>query len=610
MTMKKPQSIQEQAYARFAEIDGSHPYRAAAPQGFVDYPARTRHHGRVFYLNFELAREMGLLPTDHPDRLTPALSRAVLDAFSLQIINEYDMLHKVRIPVADRRPNAYMATRYLQLQHPDKSGLTSGDGRSIWNGCFSARGKTWDISSCGTGATRLSPATAIEKRYFRTGDKKVSYGGGRSDLDDGVAAAMLSEIFHRNAITTERTLAVIAFPDRTSINVRAAPSLLRPAHFFGWLKQNDYANLKGLTDFYIARQIGNKAWPKMSPPAGYDYFLRQSARDFARAAARFEMEYIFCWMDWDGDNILSNGGIIDYGSIRQFGLFHYEYRYDDYDRMSTNIIEQRRKARHIVKTVAQLTGYVKTGRKRPKNTYAKHPALALFDREFALHKREILLYKIGFNERQIVTLMRDANTQSALTEFQTTFTYFERAKSKRGPYEVSDGITWDAIFCVRDILRELPQRILQTGAELTPEQFMEIILSDYAKGSDRKPNKTRIRHIRNFQAQYGRLLVAAARRLGLAEGRLLKNIARRSALINRYERMTGDAVIHVTSKLMEYARNNSFADVYAIFMEFVDAQVLRPEYFTANARQAAHRVRRPEYLHSMLEIVREHRDGI
>ncbi|MCA9467220.1 MAG: hypothetical protein KC643_17490, partial [Nitrospira sp.] len=136
------------------------------------------------------------------------------------------------------KPNTYMATRYLQLQHPDKTGRTSGDGRSIWNGQIAYRGTTWDVTSCGTGATCLSPATAIEKKFFKTGDCTASsYGCGRSDLEDGMAAALMSEIFHRNGLATERTLAVIEYPKGSSINVRAGTNLLRPSHLFRYLKQ-------------------------------------------------------------------------------------------------------------------------------------------------------------------------------------------------------------------------------------------------------------------------------------------------------------------------------------------------------------------------------------
>ena len=128
---------------------------------YVDYAARARHGGKVFYFNFELAKEMGLIGKRHPRQMNAALTKAVLDAFSLVIINEYDITHGVRFSKKDIRPHRYMATRYLQCQHPSKKGLTSGDGRSIWNGCFTGRGVTWDISSCGTGATCLSPAVAI-----------------------------------------------------------------------------------------------------------------------------------------------------------------------------------------------------------------------------------------------------------------------------------------------------------------------------------------------------------------------------------------------------------------------------------------------------------------
>ena len=59
---------------------------------------------------------------------------------------------------------------------------------------------------------------------------------------------------------------------------------------------------------------------------------------------RFENDYIFCWLDWDGDNILiKDGGVIDFGSVRQFGLYHHAYRFDDDERWSTNIKEQKKK---------------------------------------------------------------------------------------------------------------------------------------------------------------------------------------------------------------------------------------------------------------------------
>ena len=81
-----------------------------------------------------------------------------------------------------------------------------------------------------------------------------------------------------------------------------------------------------------------------------------------------------CWMVWDGDKILSDGGIINYGSLRQFGLFHHEYRYDDAERMSTTITEQKNKAKYIVQAFAQLTDYLQQGVKRPIKAFAQAAA--------------------------------------------------------------------------------------------------------------------------------------------------------------------------------------------------------------------------------------------
>ena len=447
-TDSKPTRPKQRAnpYAGFQRIDGTHPYRKAVPEGFVDYLVRERSGGRVFYFNFELGREMGLLPRDHGDTLTKGLEQAILNTFSLEIINEYDLLHGPAERFKGARPQTYMATRYLQLQHPDKSGRTSGDGRSIWNGCFRAKGVTWDVTSCGTGATRLSPATANEKRFFKTGDENASYGCGRADIDGGLGAATMSEILHTSKIPTERTLAVIAYEDGTAVNVRAGKNLLRPAHLFAYLKQGDYAALKGAVDYHIARQVENGEWPQIKNV--YDRYadmLDRLAVAFGHAAALYEREYIFCWMEWDGDNILMDGGIIDYGSIRQFGLYHHHYRYDDVDRYSTTITGQRKNARYIVQTFAQMVDFLMTGEKKNIKRFSRHPSLQRFDEVFDYTWHDILLYKMGYWRGIRRRILQDSEARAALDRFVKPYGYFERAKARRGPYYIPDGITWDAI---------------------------------------------------------------------------------------------------------------------------------------------------------------------
>jgi len=590
---KKTLSRQPQKkYCGFNQINGSHPLREAVPNGFVDYPVRTRGGGEVFYFNFALAKEMGLIDKKHPEKLNKELCNVILDTFSLTIINEYDEIHNIKFPKSEIRHNNYMATRYLQSQHPGNKGRESGDGRSIWNGQFTNKSKdgivTWDISSCGTGATRLSPATAIENKYFKTGDKNVSYGCGLSDLSDGVCAILMSEIFHQNEILTERTLGIISFDNNTSINIRASKNLLRPAHFFYHAKQNDYQGLQGVIDYYIKRQIENSEWPenltRKNKEKKYLFFLERIATYFGRAAAKFESEYIFCWMDWDGDNILIDGGLIDFGSVRQFGLYHNEYRYDDDDRFSTTISEQKNKAKYIVQTFAQIVDYLITGIKKPVKNFTKDPAVVIFNQVFERCKYESRLYKMGFNQKDACSLLNDINSNELIRKYDKLSLYFEKAKSKKGLYKIQDGITWDAIFCLRDILRELPLIFSKLLTEnkiptiLAADKFIDIIRSHYAKKNDLILYSSRKRKIRDFQLVYKKLLARVVELTGKTEIELLNEMSLRSTQINRLERITGDSIIYVANKLIKSRRKLDSANLHNTIAAFIQAQILTPGY--------------------------------
>ncbi|MBK9130789.1 MAG: YdiU family protein [Gammaproteobacteria bacterium] len=598
------------SYGSFGKLDGDHPFRQSVPGAFVDYPVRYRDGGRVFYFNFALAREMGLIPRAHPDELTTELARTVLNTFSLQIINEYDSVHHPEL-LDEARPKPYMATRYLQLQHPSRRGLTSGDGRSIWNGCLRGRGKTWDVSSCGTGVTRLSPATGREKKFFRTGDVGASYGSGLADLWDGVAAAMMSEVLHGNGIRTERTLAIIDYGDGSAVNVRAYPNLLRPAHFLHHLKQGNSESLRRVADYYIARQAANGDWPApVSGARAYRYLAQRIATDFGRMAARFVSDYIFCWIDWDGDNILMDGGIIDYGSLRQFGLFHHEYRYDDVERMSTTIREQRAKARYVVQAFAQIAEYLVSGRKTNIRNFRADAALRTFDAAFAEHREELLLYKLGYAPELHRRLLGDGGFRRDLAEFTRIFSHFERTKSKRGPYDITDGVTWDAVFCMRDILRELPARYQAGEGPLDADEFIRIMRSRYASRQDVRMYPARRRRIKRFQVLYRRLLRRAAGLSGRAAEHLLVQLVRRSALINRYERITGDAALIASKRLIKSRNTMNKNDIYRLISGFASDQILSPERrVQAPDTVAWDRCARLLY-QSMIRVVAEYREGL
>lgn len=594
-------------YAKFNQIDGSHPLQKETKETYILYKARVRHGGKVVVFNFDLAREMGLIPKKHPNFLFDSLEKAILDTFALVIINEYDQLNKTEFSVKDLLPKRYMATRYLQLQHPNKQGKTSGDGRSIWNGALSVNAKTWDISSCGTGATSLSPATHIEKKFFQTGDSSISYGCGYAEIDEGLSTLFFSEILHKNKLKTERVLGIIQFPDGYVITIRVHDNLLRPSHMFSHLKQSNHQTLKSIVDYYIARQIENFEWdnvPKVKE-ARYQYFLDKQTEVFAKTAAKFEDEYIFCWLDWDGDNVLMDGGIIDYGSVRQFGLFHSEYRYDDKDRFSTSILEQKQKAKYTVQSFAQMVDFIVTEKKHPLKKFKNGDWSKKFEEIFILEKYKNLLFKIGFKEDIAKSIIE--KSPFLIKDFAKSFAYFERAKSKEGIKKVNDGITWDAIFCMRDILRELPQLFLSRGEDLDNDEFIEIIKSNYAKDEDVLITSYRAKKIKDFQREYKELVKAAASVEKITVNKVLLSLTMRSSIINKYDRITGDSITTIIEVLLKEIDNLTPEKVYELLTHFTRYQNLNPD---DQKKAKAKNWHKSKLMKSFLKIVRDYREGL
>lgn len=604
------QSKELSPYTKFREIDGSHPLKKSVPEAVVEYQVRTRHGGQVAFFNFDLAREIGLIPENHPNELTRDLKEEILNTFSIVIINEYDQMNNFNFPKDEIRPNTYMATRYLQLQHPCKKGTTSGDGRSIWNGQVSKGGKTWDVSSCGTGATKLSPACNINKKFYQTGDPTISYGCGYSEKDEGLSSLFFSEVLAKNGLETERVLGIIEFSKGLAINIRVHPNLIRPSHMFNHLKQNNLPTLKRVVDYYVERQIKNKVWKIPGEnKLTYDYFLNQVMETFAEMSANFEDQYIFCWLDWDGDNILMDGGIIDYGSVRQFGLYHHEYRYDDVQRWSTSIKEQKQKARYIVQTFAQIIDYIKTGKKKSIEDFKNHHTLQSFDKRFFDYKNRNILQKMGFTQKYVDFLLE--NCRKDIEDFRSDFTYFEMAKSVKGPQKVADGINWNAIFCMRDILRELPQIYLSRGinGKISEDEFLDIIKSSYATKADLKKSLRRNLKIRSYQKNFIKLLNKISQKFKIPAEKVLLEVSMRSSVINKYDRVTGDSITNIVSKVMSKRPKLNAEEISEILREFTAYQNLnpdkahRPSNFETEKEQS-------RLVKGMLQIVREFRDGI
>ena len=597
-------------YSGFDQINGEHPWRQAAPAGFVDYQARIIRNSKVVYFNFALAKEMGLLPANHPEVLNAKLETKLVETFGLQIINEYDIESGARYE--DIKPNKYMATRYLQTQHPSRAGTTSGDGRSIWNGLFIGNGFYWDVSSCGTGATCLSPYFARTGKPVRTGDPQAHYGSGLAEIDEGLSAAIMSEIFHSRGIPTERTLAVIEGPKGNAVNVRAARNLLRPSHLFAPLKQDDHQGLKSAVDYYIERQIANGEWdgPKHAPEK-YDELLRDVALRYARFSAQMEDEYIFCWMEWDGDNVLASGGIIDYGSIRQFGLFHHRYRYDDVERFSTNIKEQKSKARYLVQTFAQMAGWLKTGHCRELRHYRDSPCLKLFDEEFESRKTRLMLRRVGLSTRQEDKLL--LQDLSLVKRFHEAYAYFERKEAAGGYRNVPDGINWPAAYSIRSLVKELPKKYLQKEGMVDAREFLHLLKSPYAGRRLLRPNGKLRAKAREFQIRYWTLLTKIAGRRGLKK--TLLELTMRASVANCTP-VTGDAVIHIVDALIGTRKKMATDDFIRLVDQFIDKHSGDRKGRQADKGQVAKKQQAKltalgeKTLFALLDLVEDHRHTI
>lgn len=564
-------------YEKFKELDGTHPWRDVSPDGYVDYQARYRPNGRVLYFNFPLAREMDLIPADHPQTISKELEQVVLETFSVQIINEYDLRSGKKFSRDTVKHGSYMATRYLQTQHRNKTGKTSGDGRSIWNGFLKGQSLIFDVSSRGTGATILSPGAQKSDGAVETGDESYGYSSGLADLDEMLGSAVMSEIFYRQGIPTERCLAVIGFPDGTAIGVRSAPNLIRPAHIFRYLKQGRLGELKASVDYLIDREVQNGFWQVPRGNAKYEKALDYLARSYGKMAAVLEEEYIFNWLAWDGDNMLASGAILDYGSIRQFASKHDKYRFKDVDRYSASLAEQRYWARLIIQTFAQAIDFICSGKKQNLNAFKDAECLRIFDLAFKAETDYRVLWRIGFTPKQIDRLTEKAKNE--ITQFRRSLSYFEDLKVSKGIERVSDGFTHKPLFLVRNLLRLLPayyvaQAINQVDDEsayMPAEMFCKSMAASYVVKRDLELTLARRNQIKNFQRCYLNLIAV----LGEPLDEVLKTIQDRSAIINHRHRITGDAVVYMIEEIIAM-KGRRIHGLQAALEAFIASQVLIP----------------------------------
>lgn len=599
-------------YPTFDQLDGSHPWMEAVPTGYVPYRVRELRTGEVAFFNYVLAKEMGLIPANHPHEMNEELKAKVLSTFSIQIINEFDQLNGKKFDASTIKPNPYMASRYLQLQHTSRSGKTSGDGRGIWNGVVEHQGQVWDVSSRGTGVTCLAPGAVTANRPLKTGGTEFGYGCGLAEMDELYGAALMSEIMHLQGFATERVLCLVDLGKGYGIGVRAGQNLLRPAHLFLYLKQNRIRELKSAANYLIQRQNQNGKW-KINPrsPQKFEELAREAAKSFASFAAQLEVNYIFAWLDWDGDNVLADGGIIDYGSVRQFGIRHDLYRYDDVERFSTCLNEQKHKARLIAQVYVQMADYLHTGTKKPLKSFDRHPTLQLFDETFKKQRADRILFQMGFDQQQRANILAQSRV---FRRFDRVFSYLERAKITGTMQKVADGVNRPALFNLRAIFRELPKSLLNKGFTkgwMAPETFFRHILSDCARARDSKMKPQHVKAIFEFQDMYKRLVMAAEKNKA-PNPACLTDLIERAEILNHSERITGNALINIVEAILKAKRKGlSHVEIQKTIENLVSRHMNIPEVQKSrHFRRGPQLINEGALLSQIFDFVLTHRHDI
>jgi hypothetical protein len=178
-----------------------------------------------------------------------------------------------------------------------------------------------------------------------------------------------------------------------------------------------------------------------------------------------------------------------------------------------------------------------------------------------------------------------------------------------GRIAASDGVTWNAIYSTRDLLRELPARWLAGGGPLPPREILEIALSSYASRSDRRPTPHRRRRAAELQRSWLGLVDAVARARRGSREAVLRDLARRAAVIDRRDRITGDAVDYATAEILRQPRLRP-EQVHRLISGFAASQDLTPGAADPAAPPPGAHTDLRRVFDAMLSVVDELRHGL
>ena len=234
-----------------------------------------------------------------------------------------------------------------------------------------------------------------------------------------------------------------------------------------------------------------------------------------------------------------------------------------------------------------------SGRKRPLARFrARSGAAHASTRSSPRPRTRLFLRKLGFRAETGAWLAR-AHAPRARAAAARVRLLRARALGAR-PRKAPDGLTWNAIFSTRDLLRELPARCsTRAPVPLPARELIALARSSYARAADRACTPTRARARARAAARVSRAAARGRARTSAARSASSsREVARRSAVINRRDRITGDGVDYATDRLLRYRRRLSGGRLTRVIAEFVESPGSEPRRPRACARRAPARARR------------------
>ena len=171
---------------------------------------------------------------------------------------------------------------------------------------------------------------------------------------------------------------------------------------------------------------------------------------------------------------------------------------------------------------------------------------------------------------------------------------------------MGDGINWNAVFCMRDLLRELPQIYLSRGDEIRGDEFIEIARSSYAVAEDLELTSYKSRKVKEFQRDYWKLIRSVAKKESTSVEKVLLEVSMRSSVLNKYDRVTGDSITTIVNKILGHKPKLSPVEIQKILRDFSEYQNMDPDTKDYQKRHS----KQGRLMKGMLKIVRDYREGL